>query len=101
MATLFPEQFKMLPKQVRDARRWKLYVKFCFFSGLPISEGEMHYKVCDVIADQVYDGEEIVLIVLSHDIMEASTETSAEILTLPNRIVMRSRPAVLRPSMVS
>jgi hypothetical protein len=85
MATLYPEQFETLPVQVRDASRWKLYVKFCFFSGLPISEGEMHYKVRDDIADQVY-GEEIVL---SHDVMEAATGASAEILTLPNRTVIR------------
>ena len=86
MATLYPDQFETLPVQVRDAKQWKLYVKFCFFSGLPISEGEMHYKVRDEIAEQVY-GEEIVL---SHDVLEASTGvSSAEILTLPNRTVMR------------
>jgi hypothetical protein len=85
MSTLYPEQFETLPVQVRDAKQWKLYVKFCFFSGLPISDGEMHYKVRDDIAEQVY-GEEIVL---SHDVMEASTGASAEILTLPNRTVMR------------
>jgi hypothetical protein len=85
MATLYPDQFETLPVQVRDARQWKLYVKFCFFSGLPISDGEMHYKVRDAIAEQVY-GEEIVL---SHDVMEAATGASAEILTLPNRTVLR------------
>ena len=85
MSTLYPEQFETLPVQVRDSKQWKLYVKFCFFSGLPISDGEMHYKVRDDIAEQVY-GEEIVL---SHDVMEASTGASAEILTLPNRTVMR------------
>jgi hypothetical protein len=85
MATLYPDQFETLPVQVREASQWKLYVKFCFFSGLPISDGEMHYKVRDDIAEQVY-GEEIVL---SHDVMEASTGASAEILTLPNRTVIR------------
>ena len=85
MSTLYPEQFETLPVQVRDAKQWKLFVKFCFFSGLPISDGEMHYKVRDDIAEQVY-GEEIVL---SHDVMEASTGASAEILTLPNRTVIR------------
>lgn len=86
MATLYPDQFETLPVQVRDAQKWKLYVKFCFFSGLPISDGEMHYKVRDEIADVVY-GEEIIL---SHDVLEASTgKSSAEILTLPNRTVLR------------
>ena len=80
MADLYPEQFETLPIQVRDPARWKLYVKFCFFSGLPIAEGEMHYKVRDDIAEQVY-GEEIVL---SHEVMEAVNGDSAEILTLPN-----------------
>ena len=86
MAALFPEQFETLPLQVRDHTRWRLYVKFCFFSGLPIAEGEMHYKVLDELADQVY-GEEIVL---SHDVMEAvNGDISAEILQLPNLKVFR------------
>lgn len=80
MAKLYPDQFETLPIQVRDPLKWKLYVKFCFFSGLPIAEGEMHYKVRDDIAEQVY-GEEIVL---SHEVMEAVNGASAEILTLPN-----------------
>ena len=84
--TRFPEQFETLPVQVRDAKLWKLYVKFCFFSGLPIENGELHYKVLDDIAESVY-GEEICL---SHDVLEASTgASSAEILQLPNRTVMR------------
>ncbi|KAL7562315.1 hypothetical protein ACA910_014530 [Epithemia clementina (nom. ined.)] len=86
MASLFPEQFETLPLQVRDHTRWRLYVKFCFFSGLPIAEGEMHYKVLDELAEQVY-GEEIVL---SHDVMEAvNGDVSAEILQLPNQKVFR------------
>lgn len=86
MGTLFPEQFETLPVQVRDATKWHLYVKFCFFSGLPIAEGEMHYKVQDELAEQVY-GEEIVL---SHDVMEAvNGDISADILQLPNLKVFR------------
>lgn len=82
----FPEQFETLPVQVRDPKLWKLYIKFCFFSGLPIENGELHYKVLDDIAESVY-GEEICL---SHDVLEASTgASSAEILQLPNRTVMR------------
>jgi hypothetical protein len=80
MESTYPEQFETLPVQVRSASCWKLYVKFCFFSGLPIAEGEMHYKVRDDLADQVY-GEEIVL---SHEVMEAVNGESADILTLPN-----------------
>jgi hypothetical protein len=86
MSNLYPEQFATLPVQVRAAARWNLYVKFCFFSGLPIAEGEMHYKVKDDIADQVY-GEELDF---SHDVMEAvNGEQSAEILQLPNQKVFR------------
>jgi hypothetical protein len=83
MADTYGEQFETLPVQVRDASVWKLYVKFCFFSGLPIEDGELHYKVRDAIAEAVY-GEEIAL---SHEVMEAST-SSAEILSLPNRTVL-------------
>ena len=85
METSYPEQFETLPVQVRGAECWKLYVKFCFFSGLPIAEGEMHYKVEDKLANEVY-GEEIVL---SHEVMEAVNGESAEILTLPNRKAFR------------
>jgi hypothetical protein len=80
MSVRYPEQFETLPVQVRAASCWRLYVKFCFFSGLPIAEGEMHYKVKDDIAMEEY-GEEIVL---SHDVMEAVNGESAEILRLPN-----------------
>ena len=80
MKSLYPEQFETLPVQVRDPKRWKLFVKFCFFSGLPIAEGEMHYRVNTELAESTY-GEEIVL---SHDVMEAVNGASAEILTLPN-----------------
>jgi hypothetical protein len=80
MSVRYPEQFETLPVQVRAVSCWRLYVKFCFFSGLPIAEGEMHYKVKDEIAMEEY-GEEIVL---SHDVMEAVNGESAEILRLPN-----------------
>jgi hypothetical protein len=87
MSRLYPEQFATLPLQVRDPARWRLYVKFCFFSGLPIADGEMHYKVLDPIAELVYDGEEITL---SHEVMEAvNGSESAEILTLPNQKAFR------------
>jgi hypothetical protein len=79
MAMRYPAQFETLPIQVRSPPCWKLYVKFCFFSGLPIAEGEMHYKVRDDIADQY--GEEVIL---SHEVMEAVNGDSAEILRLPN-----------------
>lgn len=79
MALRYPAQFETLPVQVRSPHCWKLYVKFCFFSGLPIAEGEMHYKVIDAIADQY--GEEVIL---SNEVMEAVNGDSAEILRLPN-----------------
>lgn len=79
MALRYPTQFETLPVQVRSPPCWNLYVKFCFFSGLPIAEGEMHYKVRVSIADRY--GEEINL---SHEVMEAVNGDSAEILRLPN-----------------
>jgi hypothetical protein len=86
MSDLYPEQFATLPVQVRAPSRWNLYVKFCFFSGLPIAEGEMHYKVKDEVAEAVY-GEELDL---SHEVMEAVNGVqSAEILQLPNLKVFR------------
>jgi hypothetical protein len=80
MAMRFPEQFETLPVQVRSPHCWRLYVKFCFFSGLPIAEGELHYKVRDNVADAF--GEEVIL---SHEVMEAvNGHDSAEIIRLPN-----------------
>ncbi len=79
MAIRYPTQFETLPVQVRSPLCWNLYVKFCFFSGLPIAEGEMHYKVGESIADRY--GEEVNL---SHEVMEAVNGDSAEILRLPN-----------------
>ena len=78
MAARFPAQFETLPVQVRSPTCWRLFVKFCFFSGLPIAEGELHYKVRDEIADQY--GEEVIL---SHEVMEAVNET-ADLVRLPN-----------------
>ena len=79
MASRYPAQFETLPVQVRSPHCWRLYVKFCFFSGLPIAEGELHYKVRDEISDAY--GEEIIL---SHEVMETVNGDSAEILRLPN-----------------
>ena len=84
MADRYPEQFETLPLQVRSPHCWRLFVKFCFFSGLPIAEGELHYKVLDSVAEQF--GEEIIL---SHEVMEAVNGASAEILRLPNQKTFR------------
>jgi hypothetical protein len=84
MADRYPEQFETLPVQVRSPHCWRLFVKFCFFSGLPIAEGELHYKLQDQVAEQY--GEEIIL---SHEVMEAVNGTSAEILRLPNQKTFR------------
>lgn len=81
MSLRYPDQFETLPVQVRSPHCWRLFVKFCFFSGLPIAEGELHYKVRDEIAMDVY-GEEVTL---SHEVMEAVNGDSAEILRLPNQ----------------
>ncbi|KAL7534519.1 hypothetical protein ACHAXR_005929, partial [Thalassiosira sp. AJA248-18] len=92
MSKRYPEPFDTLPVQVRSPHCWRLFVKFCFFSGLPIAEGEMHYRVKSLVTvfppsssahPQHQEGEEIAL---SHEVMEAvNGEVSAEILRLPNQ----------------
>jgi hypothetical protein len=80
MSARYPDQFDTLPIQVRSPHCWRLFIKFCFFSGLPIAEGELHYKVKDDISNDTY-GEEIIL---SHEVMEAVNGETAEIIRLPN-----------------
>eukprot|EP00540_Astrosyne_radiata_P014596 CAMPEP_0116838748 /NCGR_PEP_ID=MMETSP0418-20121206/9384_1 /TAXON_ID=1158023 /ORGANISM="Astrosyne radiata, Strain 13vi08-1A" /LENGTH=189 /DNA_ID=CAMNT_0004468783 /DNA_START=162 /DNA_END=731 /DNA_ORIENTATION=+ len=82
MAVRYPQQFETLPVQVKSPHCWRLFVKFCFFSGLPIAEGELHYRVVDAVAT----AQEIVL---SHEVMEAVNGESAEILRLPNQKTFR------------
>jgi len=53
MESRFPEQYSTLPQEVRSAKCWRLYFKFCFFSGLPIADGEMYYKVTEKIMEKV------------------------------------------------
>ena len=88
MSRRYPEPFDTLPVQVRSPHCWRLFVKFCFFSGLPIAEGEMHYRVkssVTVLSSPQQNGEEIAL---SHEVMEAvNGEVSAELLRLPNQKV--------------
>jgi hypothetical protein len=74
MSRRYREPFETLPIQVRSSECWRLFVKFCFFSGLPIAEGEMHYRVkSSVVAFTTLQtrlhqlSEEIAL---SHDVME-------------------------------
>jgi len=71
MSKRYPEPFDTLPVQVRSPHCWRLFVKFCFFSGLPIAEGEMHYRVkstiCVMASSQQQQQEEIAL---SHEVME-------------------------------
>jgi len=72
MSKRYPEPFDTLPVQVRSPHCWRLFVKFCFFSGLPIAEGEMHYRVKSTICvmasqQQQQQKEEIAL---SHEVME-------------------------------
>ena len=93
MKKRYAEPFDTLPSQVRSPVCWQLFVKFCFFSGLPIAEGEMHYRVKSSVnvvvassspaADPNSIPEEISL---SHEVMETvNGKVSAEILRLPNQ----------------
>ena len=76
MSRRYREQFETLPTQVRSPHCWRLFVKFCFFSGLPIAEGEMHYRVKGSVATFTLTPVQMLLqqqgeeIALSHDVME-------------------------------
>ena len=80
MKACFPVQYETLPEIVRSSKCWGLYVKFCSFSGLPIAEGELHYKVKEVLARQY--GEDIIL---CHEVVKAANGRSAETLSMPNQ----------------
>ena len=84
MERLYPEQFATLPVQVRSSHCWRLYMKCCFFSGLPIGEDEPHYRIKDACNEY---GEDINL---SHDVVEvANGEESAALLRRPNRVTFQ------------
>jgi hypothetical protein len=88
MKKRYTEPFDSLPIQVRSPHSWRLFVKFCYFSGLPIAEGEMHYRVKPSVSifTIVADSKNTEEIALSHEVMEAvNGEESAEILRLPNQ----------------
>lgn len=79
MKRRYPEQFATLPMQVRSAHCWQLFVKFCFFSGLPVAEGEPHYRIKSECSGHDDD------IILSHEvIIAANGEVSASLLRRPN-----------------
>lgn len=79
MKERYHDQYKTLPIQVRSASCWKIYIKFCFFSGLPIAESDVHYRVKTLSESE----EEIIL---SHEVMvTVNGEQSADILRLPNK----------------
>lgn len=82
----YPEQFQTLPTQVRSHKYWRLYIKFCFFSGLPIADGEVYYRVNNEVAKSLlpkFEKAGINEIILSHEIMEAVHGEDADTITLP------------------
>eukprot|EP00559_Dactyliosolen_fragilissimus_P007890 CAMPEP_0184864380 /NCGR_PEP_ID=MMETSP0580-20130426/14715_1 /TAXON_ID=1118495 /ORGANISM="Dactyliosolen fragilissimus" /LENGTH=616 /DNA_ID=CAMNT_0027363133 /DNA_START=368 /DNA_END=2218 /DNA_ORIENTATION=+ len=83
MKSRYSQQYATLPIQLRSANCWKLYIRFCFFSGLPIADGETYYRVSDHVLSTLED--DIDEVTLSHEVMETvNGEQSAEILRLPN-----------------
>lgn len=83
----YPGPYAALPVIVRKPECWGLYTKFCFFSGLPIADGEMYYRVRDEVAhlipQRAYYG--IDEVILSYEVLEtANGSQSAEILRLPS-----------------
>lgn len=88
MEKRYPEQFQTLPTQVRSHKCWRLYIKFCFFSGLPIADGEVYFKVNNQVANilsQKLQKAGIDEIILSHEVMEAVNGDKAENMRLPNK----------------
>ena len=82
MQKRYPEPYSSLPLPVQNAANWRLYNKFCFFSGLPVAEGEMHFRVKSGVVNKTFNDE----VILSYEVMEAvNGEQSAEILKLPNK----------------
>jgi hypothetical protein len=78
MSKRYREPFDTLPVQVRSPHCWRLFVKFCFFSGLPIAECELHYRVKDNVTtfssshspQQQQQQQQQEEIALSHEVME-------------------------------
>ena len=92
MQRRFPDEFETLPQQVRLHKCWRLYMRFCFFSGLPIADGEMYYKVSDKVTGKMSKQLRkagIDEIILSHEVMEAAHGHSSEILSLPTKKTFR------------
>jgi len=93
MKECYPEQYATLPMQVRIPTCWRIYTRFCYFSGLPILEGELHYRVKEdegrLDKDQTDGGARQILpeeVILSHDVMVAVLgQDSSDILKLPNQ----------------
>jgi hypothetical protein len=74
MSKRYREPFDTLPVQVRSPHCWRLFVKFCFFSGLPIAECELHYRVKDNVttfsSSMQSPQQQQEEIALSHEVME-------------------------------
>lgn len=92
MEKRYTEQFLTLPQQIRKHESWRLYMRFCFFSGLPIADGEMYYKVLDKVTSKLKKQlrrSGLNEIILSHEVMEAAHGCSSELINLPTRKTFR------------
>jgi hypothetical protein len=87
MERKYPGPYNALPIIVRKPECWGLFSKFCFFSGLPIADGEMYFQVREDVAKLIpqrsfYGIEHIIL---CYEVLEtANGAQSAEILKLPS-----------------
>ncbi|KAL3928115.1 MAG: hypothetical protein SGBAC_012786 [Bacillariaceae sp.] len=81
MQQKFPSEYRTLPDQVRKPESWRLYIQFCYFSGLPIAEGECYYKIKSEVSKQDFGEDSIIL---CHDIMQAVNGSSSDMVRLPN-----------------
>ena len=98
--SVFPEQFATLPAQVRGPHCWRLFTHFCFFSGLPVAEGELHYRVRNEVLQRdriasdgkndIHDDETLRNVVLSHEVVETVHGTiSGDMVRLPSQRVFQ------------
>jgi len=88
MQLQYSDQYDTLPAQVHAPDCWKLYIRFCFFSGLPIADGDMYFRIVDVVMEEMrnQEGPDIDDIILSHTVFEVvNGELVSDIVRLPNK----------------
>ena len=84
------DAYKTLPSSIQNnVESWQIYNKFCYFSGLPICPGDLHYKYSmRKTKKKNYNIGSDSGILLSHEVMEVVLgKDSADLVRLPNTAV--------------